>query len=59
MTREENYCGNCGMDLNGMTVAQMREMDSRDRLCPACKQMLAEQIAAGADDDALISEVEE
>ena len=51
MTRDENYCGNCGMDLNGVTVGQMREMDSRDRLCVACRQFLAECEDAGMTDD--------
>ena len=56
MTCEENYCGNCGMDLNGVTVGQMREMAARDRLCPECQRLL--DSAAGMADEMMISEVE-
>ena len=44
------------MDLDGVTVGQMREMASRNRLCPACQQMLAEAVEAGASDDDLVSD---
>jgi hypothetical protein len=37
----DNYCGNCGMDYEGMTADRLAEIVTR-RGCPACEQHLAE-----------------
>lgn len=41
LTDAENYCGNCGMDYNGISIAKLREIMTRSQ-CPECRQLLAE-----------------